>query len=116
MSRYAIRKTGKKLWEKAVNVTDTTNVSAGGGGLTTMYADGLLLLCGANANGHYWKQFLAGEFDKRKLIVPDAQSGEELWSKNANYMNRPAVIEGKVFAEPGRSIRKRVTPSNVRIP
>jgi len=83
-----------------VDVTDTTNVSAGGGSLTVMYADGKLLLCGANANGHYWKQFLAGEFEKRKLLVLDATDGKQLWTKNANYMNRPTIVEGKVFAEP----------------
>lgn len=94
------RKTGEKLWEQPVNVTDTTNVSAGGGSLTVMVADGYLVLCGANANGHYWKQFLAGEFEKRKLLVLDAKSGKELWSKNANYMNRPAVINGEIYAEP----------------
>lgn len=94
------RKTGEQKWSKPVNVTDTTNISAGGGSLTVMYADGHLVLCGANANGHYWKQFLSGEFEKRKLLVLDAESGEELWSKNANYMNRPAVIGNEVFAEP----------------
>ncbi len=94
------RRTGEKLWEKPVNVTDTTNVSAGGGSLTLMYADGHVVLCGANANGHYWKQFLAGEFEKRKLVVLDASNGKELWSKNANYMNRPAVIGDEIFAEP----------------
>ncbi len=94
------RQTGEKLWEKPVNVTDTTNVSAGGGSLTLMYADGHVVLCGANANGHYWKQFLSGEFDRRKLLVLDADNGNELWSRNANYMNRPAVIGNEIYAEP----------------
>jgi outer membrane protein assembly factor BamB len=94
------RRSGAKLWEVPVNVTDTTNISAGGGSLTLMYADGHVVLCGANANGHYWKQFLSGEFEKRKLIVLDATDGQELWSKNANYMNRPAVIGQDIFAEP----------------
>ena len=94
------RRTGQKVWQHAVDVTDTTNVSAGGGNLTVMYANGHLVLCGANANGHYWKQFLAGEFEKRKLLVLDAKTGEELWTKNANYMNRPAVIGTEIFAEP----------------
>lgn len=94
------RKTGEKIWELPVDVTDTTNVSAGGGSLTVMYSNGKLLLCGANANGHYWKQFLAGEFEKRKLLVLDASTGRQLWTKNANYMNRPTIVEGKVFAEP----------------
>ena len=94
------RHTGKKVWEKPVNVTDTTNVSAGGGNLTVMFADGYLVLCGANANGHYWKQFLSGEFEKRKLLVLDAKTGDEIWNKNANYMNRPAVVGGVIYAEP----------------
>lgn len=94
------RRTGEKIWEKPVNVTDTTNVSAGGGSLTLMYADGHVVLCGANANGHYWRQFLAGEFDRRKLLVLNASDGKELWSKNANYMNRPLVIGDEIFAEP----------------
>lgn len=94
------RKTGEKLWEQPVNVTDTTNVSAGGGSLTVMYSDGYLVLCGANANGHYWKQFLSGQFETRKLVVLDAKDGREIWSKNANYMNRPAVVGGDIFAEP----------------
>lgn len=94
------RRTGEKVWEKPVNVTDTTDVSAGGGSLTLMYADGHVVLCGANANGHYWKQFLSGEFDRRKLLVLDAADGKELWSKNANYMNRPAVVGDQIYAEP----------------
>lgn len=94
------RRTGEKVWEQPVDVTDTTNVSAGGGSLTLMYADGHVVLCGANANGHYWKQFLAGEFEKRKLQVLDAKSGEKLWAKNANYMNRPAIIGHEIYAEP----------------
>lgn len=94
------RRTGEKIWEKPVDVTDTTDVSAGGGSLTLMYADGHVVLCGANANGHYWKQFLSGEFDKRKILVLDADDGNELWSKNANYMNRPAVVGTDIYAEP----------------
>ena len=94
------RRTGQKVWSKAVDVTDTTNVSAGGGSLTLMYANGHIVLCGANANGHYWKQFLSGEFDQRKIVVLDSSSGNQLWAKNANYMNRPAVIGDQVYAEP----------------
>lgn len=94
------RRTGQKIWSQPVDVTDTTNVSAGGGSLTVIYADGCLLLCGANANGHYWKQFLSGQFEKRKLIVLEAATGKLLWAKDANYMNRPAVIGEYIYAEP----------------
>jgi len=94
------RATGQIRWSRPVDVTDTTNIAAGGGSLTLMVADGCLVLCGANANGHYWKQFLAGEFARRRLIVLDAATGADLWSRNANYMNRPAIVGGQIFAEP----------------
>jgi outer membrane protein assembly factor BamB len=94
------RVTGEIRWSRPVDVTDTTNIAAGGGSLTLMVADGCLVLCGANANGHYWKQFLAGEFERRRLIVLDAATGADLWSRNANYMNRPAIVGGQIFAEP----------------
>ncbi len=94
------RRTGAKVWEQAVDVTDTTNVSAGGGSLTLMYADEHVVLCGANANGHYWKQFLSGQFEKRKIVVLGADDGQERWAKNANYMNRPAVVGNDIYAEP----------------
>jgi len=65
-----------------------------------MYKGGHLLICGANANGHYWKQFLAGEFSQRRLLVLDAKDGEKLWSRDANYMNRPTIVGDMVIAEP----------------
>lgn len=94
------KRTGEKVWEKSVDVTDTTDISSGGGSLTIMYAEGYLVLCGANANGHYWRQFLSGQFDRRKLIVLNSQDGQQIWAKNANYMNRPAVIGREIYAEP----------------
>ena len=75
--RHSIGGPARKFGREPVNVTDTTNVSAGGGSLTLMYADGHVVLCGANANGHYWKQFLSGEFDRnaRLLVLDAAESG-----------------------------------------
>ena len=54
------RRTGEKVWEKPVDVTDTTNVSAGGGSLTLMVADGHVVLCGSSANGLSLKLCVAG--------------------------------------------------------
>ena len=65
-----------------------------------MFKDGHLLICGANANGHYWKQFLAGDFSQRRLVVLDAKNGDKLWSRDANYMNRPTIVQNMVIAEP----------------
>ncbi|HUU20432.1 MAG TPA: PQQ-binding-like beta-propeller repeat protein [Sedimentisphaerales bacterium] len=92
--------TGGKLWERAVDVTDCSNIGIGGGELTAMYHDGVVVLCGANANGHYWSQFLSGEFSNRRLVALSAKSGDVLWAKDANYRHRPLIIGGMVLAEP----------------
>lgn len=92
--------TGKLLWETPVDVTDCSDIGAGGGRLSLMFHDGVLLLGGANANGHYWKQFVAGEFSRRRLVALSAADGYKLWAKDANYKGRPIVIGEKVLAEP----------------
>jgi outer membrane protein assembly factor BamB len=92
--------TGRQLWEKPVDVTDCSEIGIGGGGLTLMYQNGHLVLGGANANGHYWQQFLAGEFSRRRLVVLDSNSGEKLWAKDANYRHRPIIIGNDIIAEP----------------
>lgn len=93
-------KTGQELWRQSIDVTNCTNVGAGGGSLALMYKGGHLLICGANANGHYWKQFLAGDFSQRRLVVLDSKTGEKLWARDANYMNRPTIVQDMVIAEP----------------
>jgi len=93
-------KTGEKLWEQAVDVTDCSDIGIGGGKLTLLYANDTLLLCGANANGHYWKQFVAGEFQRRRLVALSAYDGFKLWAKDANYRHRPIILGQQVLAEP----------------
>lgn len=93
-------KTGKKLWEQGVDVTDCSDLGIGGGKLTLMYANDTLVLCGANANGHYWKQFVAGEFQRRRMVALSAQDGYKLWAKDANYRHRPIIIGKQILAEP----------------
>lgn len=93
-------KTGKKLWEQAVDVTDCSDIGIGGGKLTLMYANDTLVLCGANANGHYWKQFVAGEFQRRRMVALSAYDGFKLWAKDANYRHRPIIIGKQILAEP----------------
>lgn len=93
-------RTGEKLWSKAVDVTDTSNIGIGGGKLTLMYHNGTLILGGANANGHYWKQFVAGEFSRRRLVALNANNGKKLWAKDGNYRHRPIIIGDRVIAEP----------------
>jgi outer membrane protein assembly factor BamB len=91
---------GTRMWEQSVDVTDCSDIGAGGGKLTLMYSNGTLILGGANANGHYWKQFVAGEFSKRRLVALSANEGYKKWALDANYKGRPIVIGEKVLAEP----------------
>ncbi|MCB2080946.1 MAG: PQQ-binding-like beta-propeller repeat protein, partial [Novosphingobium sp.] len=93
-------KTGDKLWANPVDVTDCSEIGIGGGALTLMYHNGHIVLGGANANGHYWEQFLKGEFARRRLVVLDAHKGNKLWAKDANYRHRPVVIDNEIIAEP----------------
>ena len=93
-------RSGKLLWAKPVDVTDCSDIGIGGGKLTLMYHDNVLILGGANANGHYWKQFVAGEFSRRRLVALSALHGYKLWAKDANYRHRPIIIGNQVIAEP----------------
>jgi outer membrane protein assembly factor BamB len=93
-------RTGKTLWTKPVDVTDASDIGDGGGSLTMIYHNNHLVLGGANANGHYWPQFLAGEFKRRRLVVLDSNSGDKLWAKDANYRHRPIIIDNEIIAEP----------------
>ncbi len=93
-------RTGKQVWAKSVDVTDCSEIGTGGGQLTLIFQNNVLLLCGANANGHYWKQFVEGEFKHRRLVALSADDGHKLWAKDANYRHRPIVIEDQIIAEP----------------
>lgn len=93
-------RTGELQWSNPVDVTDISDVAIGGGKLTLMYHDGVLVICGANANGHYWTQFMAGDFSRRRLVALSASDGYKLWAKDANYKDRPIIIGQQVFAEP----------------
>ena len=92
--------TGEQLWSKPVDVTDCSRVGIGGGELTLMYHDRHVLICGANANGHYWRQFLTGQFDQRRLLVLESETGKKLWSEDANYRHRPIIMGDQILAEP----------------
>jgi outer membrane protein assembly factor BamB len=93
-------RTGRQIWATPVDVTDCSGIGVGGGSLTLIYQNNHIVLGGANANGHYWTQFLAGEFKRRRLVVLDAGSGEKRWAKDANYRHRPIIIENEIVAEP----------------
>lgn len=92
--------TGEQLWSTPVDVTDCSHLAIGGGQMTLMAADGHVVICGANANGHFWRQFLSGEFSRRRLLVLDARTGEKRWAEDANYRHRPIVVGEQIIAEP----------------
>lgn len=93
-------KSGKPKWERAIDVTDCSRIGIGGGELTAMYSDEALVFCGANANGHYWSQFLKGEFSQRRLVALDGDTGDVKWERDANYRHRPVIVEKGIVAEP----------------
>jgi len=93
-------RTGGTFWQRPVDVTDCSNIGIGGGELTAMYRNAVVVLCGANANGHYWSQFLSGQFSRRRLVALSARTGDQLWARDANYRHRPVVIGDTVLAEP----------------
>jgi outer membrane protein assembly factor BamB len=92
--------TGKVLWSKPQYVADTVRVGSVGGDLTAMYADGLLVLCAQPWNGHFWKEFLAGEFSRRGVIVLSAADGRQVWAGREGYRSRPLIVGDKIIAEP----------------
>ncbi len=92
--------TGKQIWSNVLDLTDCTGISRGHGELMMMYQNGNLVFAGASGNGHYWDQFVSGEFKDRKIQVVDAESGDVVWSKEANYRIRPLIKGDTIIAEP----------------
>ncbi len=93
-------RSGEKLWEQTVDVTDCSEIGIGGGKLTLLFRNHVLLLCGANANGHYWQQFMASEFAKRRLVALSGGDGKKLWARDGNYRGRPIIVGDQIIAEP----------------
>jgi len=91
--------TGQPRWQKPMDLT-----GCGSGqywcAMGTMYARGLLALFGVYSDGHYWKEFFAGQFGQRRVVVVDAANGRELWSKQIGYRVRPLIIGDTLHAEP----------------
>ena len=93
--------TGRVAWQKPKYVSDcVVQISRGAGDLTAMYANNVLLLCGQPWNGHFWKEFLSGQFSRRSLIALAGNNGGELWSGRIGYRSRPLIVGDTIFAEP----------------
>ncbi|NOY80414.1 MAG: PQQ-binding-like beta-propeller repeat protein [Kiritimatiellaeota bacterium] len=92
-------KTGKLLWRRPM---DLTGCALPGHYVTlgTMATRGVLLIFGVYTDGHYWKEFYAGQFNKRRVVALSVQDGRVLWSQRIGYRVRPVVIERTLYAEP----------------
>ncbi len=91
--------TGDKVWEKPVEVTG----AVGGNlwcSLGAVYHHDVLVLFGVFLDGHYWTQFLAGEFESRRVVALSGKDGGLLWQKPIGYRVRPVVVGDTLHAEP----------------
>ncbi|MCE5277995.1 MAG: PQQ-binding-like beta-propeller repeat protein [Planctomycetaceae bacterium] len=106
--------TGKELWQSPQYLSETVSVGRHnvrgrplgvfgtivGGDLIVQASNGVVLLCGQPWNGHFWTQFVRGEFDRRSLIALSAADGKRLWSGRKGYRSRPLIVGDMVIAEP----------------
>jgi len=88
-------RTGRLLWEKPLDLTD-----CGAHVLSAMANNGVLVFCGSHGNGHYWPQFLGGEYASRRATAVSMADGKLLWSKAIGYRIRPLVVGDLFIAEP----------------
>ncbi|MEW6356588.1 MAG: PQQ-binding-like beta-propeller repeat protein [Planctomycetota bacterium] len=91
--------TGKVVWRKAM---DLTGIGQGAywQAVATMHKNGVLMLFGIYSDGHFWKEFFAGEFESRRVVAIDGANGETLWTKHIGYRVRPLIIGDTFHAEP----------------
>ena len=91
--------TGKPVWQRPLDLT------GGIGGmywssLGTMVRKGVLVVFGIYSDGHYWKDFFAGQFESRRVVALSTDDGHQLWEKHIGYRVRPLIIEDTLHAEP----------------
>lgn len=89
--------TGHKLWERPVDLTDCGGARTV---LMAMYRDGVLVFSAAHWNGHYWGQFLGGDYGQRRAVALDADDGDALWHRQLGYRIRPLIVGDQFVAEP----------------
>lgn len=85
---------GQLRWRRALDFTQCgPNVSA-------MCHQGVLVLFGVYLDGHYWKEFFAGQFAGRRIIALSAPDGSTLWSQPLGYRVRPLIVGDTLHVEP----------------
>jgi outer membrane protein assembly factor BamB len=88
-------KTGAKLWEKSVDLTD-----CGGSSLIAMAHHGVLVFTGAFGDAHFWTEFLRGDYANRRIVALSAKDGSVLWDKRVGCRIRPLIVGDTLYAEP----------------
>ncbi|MBI5683502.1 MAG: PQQ-binding-like beta-propeller repeat protein [Verrucomicrobia bacterium] len=91
--------TGRPVWRKQMDLTGCVGGSYWST-LGSMVDNGVLVLFGVYTDGHFWKEFFAGQFEKRGVVALAASDGSPLWSKNIPYRVRPLIIGDTFHAEP----------------
>jgi len=90
---------GRVLWKRPMELTGATGNDYWCS-LGSIYKNGVLVLFGVYADGHYWKQFFAGQFDVRRVFALDATDGSLLWERHVGYRVRPIVVGDTLHTEP----------------
>lgn len=93
-------RTGEPRWTRKLDLTGSLKVGIGGGELSLIYKDQIVLLCSQPYNGHFWRQFHAGEFKRRTITALSSRDGKTVWSGKIGYRSRPLVVDNTIIAEP----------------
>ncbi len=96
--------TGQPRWKKPVDLTNCGGFHAAVprdyAMMSAMYNNGVLTLFGVYLDGHYWKQFFAGQFDTRRIVALSGGDGKLLWSRPVGFRVRPLIVGDTFHAEP----------------
>ena len=103
---------GERLWQKGVDISNCggqwlRQVSYGSRrgydpyAFFDMYLNNGVLVMGAQGGADKdWHMFHAGNYQNKALNAYDAETGEHLWYRFANYRARPVIVGDTIIAEP----------------
>lgn len=96
---------GEKIWSTGVDVTywnlHGKKYGGIGGPICVMYQDKSIVICGMAFHGnHHLKEHKDGDFKRRGITALSSDTGKMRWVGFKNYLTRPVVAAGKIYAEP----------------
>ena len=86
--------TGKKVWEKALDLTGCCGDRMG-----AAYSDGMLFFFGNHGNHDAWR-FKGDGMKWRRITALSGENGDMIWSRPLNYRTRPVIVGDKIILEP----------------